>query len=51
MIITVIFDLSTAILAGIIVGFLLFIVKISQIEINSSQIEPERISQNHHEYL
>ena len=49
MIITVIFDLSTAILAGIIVGFLLFIVKISQIEINSSQIEPERISQNHHE--
>ncbi len=49
MIITVIFDLSTAILAGIIVGFLLFILKISQIEINSSQIEPERISQNHHE--
>ncbi|XOW23487.1 STAS domain-containing protein [Lactococcus lactis] len=48
MIITVIFDLSTAILAGIIVGFLLFIVKISQIEINIHKLNPNN-SQNHHE--
>lgn len=49
MIITVAFDLSTAILVGIGIGFILFIIKISQIEISISRIEPHRINQLHQE--
>ena len=48
MIITVAFDLSTAILVGIMIGFFLFILKISQIEINRAKIDPERINQKNH---
>ncbi|MDR1605929.1 MAG: SulP family inorganic anion transporter [Streptococcaceae bacterium] len=46
MVVTVAFDLSTAILVGIVIGFVLFILKVSQIEISTSQIDPKRMNQH-----
>jgi SulP family sulfate permease len=43
MIITVLFDLSIAILVGIIIGFVLFILKVSQIDVTTSHIDPKRM--------
>lgn len=46
MIATVIFDLTTAILIGVIFSILFFVVRISDIEINLSDIDLERLAEN-----
>lgn len=43
---TVIFDLTMAILIGIVASLIFFVVRISDIEINSSDIDKERLQQN-----
>ena len=44
MVATVIFDLTTAILVGVVFSILFFVVRISDIEINSSDIDPARLA-------
>lgn len=46
MVATVIFDLTTAILVGVVFSILFFVVRISDIEINSSDIDPARLAAN-----
>lgn len=43
MVATVIFDLTTAILVGVVFSFIFFVVRISDIEINLSDIDPARL--------
>lgn len=45
MLITIIFDLSIAIMVGILLGFILFIYKVARIEITSSPINTERLDE------
>ncbi len=51
MVITVLFDLSIAILVGILVGFILFILKVSQIEISTSHVDPKRLNKNYNHVI
>ena len=46
MIATVIFDLTTAILVGVVFSILFFVVRISDIEVNLSDIDPARLASN-----
>lgn len=46
MVATVIFDLTTAILVGVVFSILFFVVRISDIEINLSDIDPARLAAN-----
>ena len=46
MVATVIFDLTTAILVGVVFSILFFVVRISDIEINLSNIDPARLAAN-----
>ena len=46
MIATVIFDLTTAILIGVVFSILFFVIRISDIEINLSDIDLKRLSEN-----
>lgn len=46
MVATVIFDLTTAILVGVVFSILFFVVRISDIEINSSDIDSARLAAN-----
>lgn len=46
MIATVIFDLTTAILIGVVFSILFFVVRISDIEINLSDIDPKRLAED-----
>ena len=46
MVATVIFDLTTAILVGVVFSVLFFVVRISDIEINLSDIDPARLAAN-----
>ena len=46
MVATVIFDLTTAILVGVVFSILFFVVRISDIEVNLSDIDPARLAAN-----
>ncbi|MBS7578204.1 MULTISPECIES: SulP family inorganic anion transporter [unclassified Enterococcus] len=46
MVITIVFDLSVAIMVGILLGFILFIYKVARIEITSSPINTERLDES-----
>ncbi|MBP3887983.1 MAG: SulP family inorganic anion transporter [Cellulosilyticum sp.] len=46
MVATVLFDLTTAILVGVVFSVLFFVVRISDIEINLSDIDPARLATN-----
>ena len=46
MVATVIFDLTTAILVGVVFSVLFFVVRISDIEVNLSDIDPARLATN-----
>lgn len=46
MLITIVFDLSVAILVGILLGFVLFIIKVAKIEINVAPVNSEKMNPN-----